>query len=266
MSSNTKKNHPYVKKENKKKTEAKNKLKGTIFIDALPMYDPDFRGKDNVPDTPMHDNFGGGPPKFDVNEPRIAMDYMKPEHRIPPKSKPAKSQPPLKELNKLVETIKTESTTEKTEVEVLEEGEIPQDSGTGTYQYSSLDELLDSVEVSYPCPIHQSMMDVLKSKKEDCDDVFLRCSSARCPVFCNLSDYNRYYYECQRQGHPWFTLDRIDKMVCECGMTPTLSLTQSETNYGKMYLRCSRHNCDLFTWWRFKPNKRSVQILTDGCE
>ncbi|CAH3160116.1 unnamed protein product [Pocillopora meandrina] len=212
MSSNTKKNHPYVKKENKKKTEAKNKLKGTIFIDALPMYDPDFR-----------------------------------EHRIPPKSKPAKSKPPLKELSKLVETIKTESTTEKTEVEVLEEGEIPQDSGTGTYQYSSLDELLDSVEVSYPCPIHQSMMDVLKSKKEDCDDVFLRCSSARCPIFCNLSDYNRYYYECQRQGHPWFTLDRIDKMVCECGMTPTLSLTQSETNYGKMYLRCSRHNCDLFT-------------------
>ena len=64
----------------------------------------------------------------------------------------------------------------------------------------------------------------------------------------------------------WFTLDRIDKMVCECGMTPTLSSTQSETNYGKMYLRCSRHNCDLFTWWRFKPNKRSVQILTDGCE
>ena len=59
MSSNTKRNHPYVKKENKKKTEAKNKFKGTIFIDALPMNDPDFWGKDNVPDTPMHDNFGG---------------------------------------------------------------------------------------------------------------------------------------------------------------------------------------------------------------
>ena len=57
----------------------------------------------------------------------MAVDYMKPERRIPPKSKPAKSQPPLKELNKLVETIKTEPTTEKTEVEVLKEGEIPQD-------------------------------------------------------------------------------------------------------------------------------------------
>ena len=155
MSSNTKTNDPNVKRENKKKTEAKNELKGTIVIDALPMNDPDFRGKDNVPDTPMHDNFGGEPPKFDVNEPRMAVDYMKPEHCVPPKSKAAKSQPPLKELNKLVETIKREPTTEKTEVEVLDESEIPQGSGTGTYQYSSLDELLDSVEVSYPCPIHR---------------------------------------------------------------------------------------------------------------
>ena len=184
----------------------------------------------------MHDNFGGEPPKFAVNEPQMAVDYMKPEHCILPKSKPAKSQPPLKELNKLVETIKTEPTTKKTEVEVLEEGKIPQDSGTGTYQYSSLDEILNSVEVSYPCPIHQTMMDGLKSKKEDCDNVFLHCSTPSCPVFCNLNDYNHYYYECQRQGHPWFTSDRIDMMVCECGMTPTLSLTQSQTSYGKMHL------------------------------
>ena len=42
MSSNTKRNHPYVKKEKEKKTEAKNKLKGTIVMDALPMNDPGF--------------------------------------------------------------------------------------------------------------------------------------------------------------------------------------------------------------------------------
>ena len=108
----------------------------------------------------------------------------------------------IERVEQLVQTTKTEPTTEKTEVEVLEEGEIPQDSGTGKYPYSSLAELLDNVEISFPCPIHQNMIDELKSKKEDCDDVFLRCSTARCPVFCNLNDYNHYYYECQRQGHP----------------------------------------------------------------
>ena len=71
----------------KKKTEAKNKLKGTIVIHALPMNIPDFRGKDTL----MHDSFGGEPPKFVVNKPRMAVDYMKPEHSITPKSKPAKS-------------------------------------------------------------------------------------------------------------------------------------------------------------------------------
>ena len=213
MSSNTKRNPPYAKKEDKKKTEAKNKLKGTIVIHALPMNIPDFRGKDTL----MHDSIGGEPPKFVVNKPQMVVDYMKPEHSITPKSKPAKSQPPLKQLNKLVETA---------------QGEIPQDSGTGTYQYSSLDELLDSVDVSYPCLIHQTIVDGLKSKREDCDDVLLRCSIASYPVFCNPNGYHHYYYKCQRQGHSWFTLDRIYKMVCECGMTPTLSLTQSETNYG----------------------------------
>ena len=64
----------------------------------------------------------------------------------------------------------------------MEEGEIiPGVEGTGTFHYSSLEELLVSVEVSYPCPIHQTMMDELQSKK-DFDDVFLRCSTARCPT------------------------------------------------------------------------------------
>ena len=72
MSSNTRRNPPYVKKEDKKKTEAKNKLKGTIVIHALPMNIPDFRGKDTL----MHDSFGGEPPKFVVNRPRMAVDYM----------------------------------------------------------------------------------------------------------------------------------------------------------------------------------------------
>ena len=132
----------------------------------------------------------------DVKLLKFEVHYMKPE------VKSSEQTSPLKELNQLVESVQNDpSTLEKTEV--MEEREIvPGVEGTVTFHYSSLEELLDSVEVSYPCPIHQTMMEELKSKKEDCDDEFLCCSSARCPVFCILSDYNRYYYECQRQGHP----------------------------------------------------------------
>ena len=140
-------------------------MKGSLVIDALPMKNPDFVTKDEKL------------PKFEV-------DYVKPE------VKSSKQTSPLKELNQLVESVQNgPSTLGKTEV--MEEGEIVP-GVEGTFHYSTLEELLDSVEVSYPCPIHQTMMEELK----DCDDVFLRCSSARCTVFCNLSDYNRYYYEC----------------------------------------------------------------------
>ena len=133
--------HPYAKKETlkNKKEWAKNKLKGSLVIDALPMKNPDFVAKD-------------------VKLPKFEVDYMKPE------VKSSKQTSPLKELNQLVESVQNDPTTlEKTEV--MEEGEIvPGVEGTGTFHYSSLEELLDSVEVSYPCPIHQTMMEELKSK------------------------------------------------------------------------------------------------------
>ena len=143
---------------------------------------------------------------------------------------------------------------------VEEEGEITKER-TGAYPYASLDELLYSVEVSYPCPIHHTQMKELKSKKEHCPDMYLRRQEKFCPNFCDVKDYN-YNYGCREQGHPWFTLDTIGRMVCECGLTPTLSMCKSDKNYQKMYLRFPQRNCDLFQWWRFKSSKKTQQILS----
>ena len=151
---------------------------------------------------------------------------------------------------------------EKTEVDVVEEGEITKE-GTGAYPAAFLDELFYNVEVSYPCPIHHTQMKELKSKKEDCPDVFLRCQEKSCPTFCDVKDYNVYYYGCRDQGHCWFSLDTISRMVCECGLTPTLSMSKSDNNYNKMYLRCPQGNFALFQWWCFKPSKETQKILCD---
>lgn len=57
------------------------------------------------------------------------------------------------------------------EEEVVEEGEIvPGVEGTGTFHYSSLDELLDSMDADswFPCPIHITQgMEERKSKKRN---------------------------------------------------------------------------------------------------
>lgn len=118
---------------------------------------------------------------------------------------------PLQELKSLVNQVSQCS--EKNEVEEVQEGEITKE-GTGDYPYASLDELLFNVEVSYPFPIHHTQMEELKSKKEDCHNMFLRCREKSCPTFCDLKDYDYYYYGCRQQGHPWFTLDTISRMVC----------------------------------------------------
>ena len=113
----------------------------------------------------------------------------------------------------------------------------------------------------FPCPIRHTQMEELRSKKEDCHDTFLRFQEKSCPTFCNVKDYNYYYYGCREQGHSWFTLDYISRMVCGGGVTPTLSMSKSDKSYGKMYLRCPQRNCDLFQWLRFKTSKKTQQIL-----
>ncbi|PFX13298.1 hypothetical protein AWC38_SpisGene22627 [Stylophora pistillata] len=145
------------------------------------------------------------------------------------------SQPPLKELEKLVESIKPEvpqppqyPIQPPVETQVLEEGEIPD---SGNYQYGTLEELLASVGVCYHCPIHNEGMNEIHSQKEWIQDVFLKCQVENCPVFTTLKDYNSYYDGCRRQGNDWFTLARTATMKCECGETPTLSMSKSEKNF-----------------------------------
>ncbi|PFX25068.1 Uncharacterized protein F54H12.2 [Stylophora pistillata] len=127
------------------------------------------------------------------------------------------------------------------EVNVLEEGEIPE---AGDCQYDTLEDLLASVGVCYPCPIHNSGMNEVHSQKEWVQDVLLTCSVDNCLVFTSLKEYSTYYDRCRRQGHEWFTLDRIASMKCECGETPTLGMSKSEYNYNQLSNRESFYFLD----------------------
>ena len=102
---------------------------------------------------------------------------------------------PLRQLANLVDSIKPDVQQQQpiqpppiqqsippppVEVNVLEEGEIPE---AGNCQYDTLEDLLASVGVCYPCPIHNSGMNEVHSQKEWVQDVFLTCSVDNCPVF-----------------------------------------------------------------------------------
>ncbi|PFX25092.1 hypothetical protein AWC38_SpisGene10306 [Stylophora pistillata] len=162
---------------------------------------------------------------------------------------------PLRQLANLVDSIKPDvpqpiqqqpipqtAPPPPVEVHVLEEGEIPE---AGNCQYDTLEDLLASVGVCYPCPIHNSGMNEVHSQKEWIQDVFLTCSVDNCPVFTSLKEYATYYDRCRRQGHEWFNLDRIASMKCECGETPTLDMSKSEYIYNQLSNRESIYFLDL---------------------
>ena len=138
--------HPYKSKKAAAKQAAKDKLKGTIFVDALP-------------------------PQEDEKVVVTSEHFKTPEE-------PA---PPLEEMKSLMNKV-DKSSGEKKELVVVKEGEVTPE-GTGDYPYASLDELLYNVEVSYPCSIHCAQIEELKSKKEDSPDVFLRCQESPAPPF-----------------------------------------------------------------------------------
>ena len=130
--------HLFESKKAAAKQAAKDKLKGTVFVDALP-------------------------PQEDEKVVVTSEHFRKPE-------KPA---PPLEELKSLVNKV-GQCSGEKKELVVLEEGEVNAE-GTGDYPHASFDKLLYNVEVSYSCPIHYTQMEEFKSKKEDWRDTFLHC-------------------------------------------------------------------------------------------
>lgn len=81
-------------------------------------------------------------------------------------------------------------------MEVLGEGEIiPGVQGTRIFHYSDLEELMKSINVLRPCPVHYGQMEELKSKKEDNHDVFWRPQN--CAFFCPEKEYEVYFYNCR---------------------------------------------------------------------
>lgn len=217
--------HTLIRKKETKKA-AMDKLKKSIFLPEIPVKEPPkLIAPKIVPD---------GPWKGSESQPTTKK--KKPED---------------------TEIVEIET------VEIPEPGEIV-DSSEGSFILDAiLRNVLNDANVTYPCPIQNTPMEELKAKDPTSSAVYLRCVELNCPVFTNLNDYSVYYYECKKRGHRWYTLDRIQTMQCECGIAPSLSLSKSEHNFHKMYLRCRENVCGLFTFWRYHPRKKTIEILLD---
>ena len=195
------------------------------------------------------------PPKNDA--PRKASKVKK-ERAAPYKGKEAKKQPKEKKPKKVVTTV------EDVVAEGSSGGQVGEDGIGGTYTYDSIEELLDNLEdvSTYVCPIHTSeLMQIHHSKKEHVTDTFLSCKVEGCPCFCTVAKYEDYFARVRDQAHSWFTRDRIAQMKCGCGFDPTLKMSNSPRNPGRMYITCRDNICDIFSWWNAMPNRFVNKIM-----
>lgn len=204
--------------------------------------------------------------RMQAKETKRAHPYKKASQKKQGKSTILIDPLPLKEMKKMKGQIEVVSSSEEVPNTVVHSETtsgpvVPFTEGTGTFHYSSLEEVLDSLQMTYPCPVHRTDLEEVTSKQEDEIKVFLRCPEPNCPVFCCKDDVIWYSDQCKKQAYEWFTLGRIAKMVCQCGDALSLSISKSDKTYGRMYLRCGERNCDLFCWWAFKPSKKNTAIL-----
>ena len=204
--------------------------------------------------------------------PATATTQEQPKTSAPGKAPKRKQEKPAPYKGKEQKKPK-EKKTKKVEVaateEVVSEGtnagtsDLGEHGLGGAYIYNDIEELLEDLEnvPSRPCPIHKKeLMELLHSQKEHVQDTFLRCNVEGCPAFCATDKYEEYYTRCDEQGHNWFTFERVAKMKCKCGYDPTLVVSKSVDNPGRMYLRCRDNLCDFFSWWDMKPY-RPVQVI-----
>ena len=200
------------------------------------------------------------PPKTDA--PRKAPKVKK-ERAAPYKGKEAKKPPKEKKTKKIVPTTVEDVVAEGSSGGACEQ---PGEAGVGgTYTYDTIEELLDNLEDdvhSYVCPIHTSeLMQIHHSKKEHVTDTFLSCKVEGCPCVCTTAKYEDYFAKVRDQAHMWFTRDRIAQMKCGCGFDPTLKMSNSPKNPGRMYITCRDNLCDIFSWWNAMPNRFVHKIM-----
>ena len=204
------------------------------------------------------------PPKTDA--PR-KVPKVKKERVAPYKGKEAKKQPKEKKTKKFAPTCEEDAGVEDVVVAGSSVGvseQFGEDGIGGTYTYDTIEELLDNLEGvhSYVCPIHSELMEIHNSKKEHVTDTFLSCKVEGCPCFCTAAHYEDYFAKVRSQGHKWFTRERIAKMKCSCGFDPTLKMSNSEKNPGRMYITCRDNLCEnFFSWWDSMPNRFVHKIM-----
>ena len=92
------------------------------------------------------------------------------------------------------------------------------------------------------CPVHEVFVERKVSKK---GWEYIKCPHATCPLFACASDILPYMSAVKSQLHEELK-QKWNHLVCCCARSITLSVSKSEKNSGRLYLKCNKNQCEFF--------------------
>ena len=94
------------------------------------------------------------------------------------------------------------------------------------------------------CPIHDMFVERKVSQK---GWEYIKCPYATCPLFARASDMLPYMSTVKSQLREELK-QKWNHLVCCRSRSMTLSVSKSEKNPGRLYLRCNKNQCKFFQW------------------
>ena len=155
---------------------------------------------------------------------------------------------------------------EVTEVQVLEEGEIPDDFHGAEFDP---DEFLEKLEQYQPqCPRCQVPLNSGEVEQSNGNIwKYYRCPTnnwdTKCYVTCHVDEMADYLRRVERQTHPCYKDIDSARFRCDCDLSLVLATSHSVKNPDRLYLKCPTHSCNFFQWINQPPRGLAKNILID---
>ena len=122
-----------------------------------------------------------------------------------------------------------------------------------------------STEILYSCPVHPK--DTLQKKETNTQYgpwEYYKCPVRNCYVSCGVDNVEYYLDSAKHKLHNFFLSKPVHIMECYCKRPLIMSLSQSERNPGRLFLKCPKRWCDFFQWVDEEPRGKTKAWLEGG--
>ena len=161
---------------------------------------------------------------------------------------------------------------EITEVQVLEEGEIPREYyETPTFDPDDFLEKLEQYQpqiAKYECP--RCLVPLVSGEVQQSNGNtwrYYKCPTknwdTKCFVTCSVDEVGDYLKRVKRQMHACYREIDPARFRCECDLSLVLATSHSVNNPDRLYLKCRKGSCRFFQWINQKPRFIAKDILID---